>query len=188
MRLIALSLALTLISTASWAAPRHVIIIRHAEKPADNKDDGGSLSSVGWERARRLVGYFNNTLSNTYGEPVAIFAFRNRKSGKRFRAIETVTPLAASLELGVDSNFKQGEETALVSYILKAHRFDGKTVLICWEHKLIHKILESLNIHDAPNYPDEAYDRTYVVDLNQNGEVSGFHDFAQDLMPGDSKN
>jgi hypothetical protein len=181
-----IALILSLMSFAAWASPDRVIIIRHAEKPEDKKDDTGSLSPVGVERAKKLVDYFEKTLANKYGVPVAIYTFKSKQDGKKFRGVETVTPLATSLKVEVDSSFKEGEEKDLVKFISKAGHYEGKTVLICWEHHLMHEILKQFGMKHAPDVPDAAFDRTWVVDLDKNGDFADFHDLPQHLMPGDS--
>jgi hypothetical protein len=183
-----LALILSLVSLTAAAAPKHVIIIRHAEKPENKNANDGGLSPEGRERAQKLVGYFENTLANNYGLPVAIYTFHNKPDGKRSRGIQTVTPLGASLAIPPDSTFEEGAERDLINSILKNNSYDGKTVLICWEHHLIHTLLENLGMDHAPKYPGDAFDRTYVVDLDENGEFLDFHDLAQHLMPNDSEN
>lgn len=33
-----------------------------------------------------------------------------------------------------------------------AHKFEGQTILICWEHTEIPKLIEKLGLHDEPLY------------------------------------
>jgi hypothetical protein len=85
MKTIFYSLLATLLvsSTAAWATPAQVLIIRHAEKGASGKD----LSSAGDARAQALVGFFENNPEVTqYGTPAAIYAMSN----------EALAPIARS--------------------------------------------------------------------------------------------
>jgi hypothetical protein len=55
--------------------PAQIILIRHAEKPADPEDP--HLSEAGVKRAERLVSFITNDPAMTrFGLPVAVFATR----------------------------------------------------------------------------------------------------------------
>ncbi len=140
--LVSLILSPMAVSTAV-ATPKNVIIIRHADKVPGRM----FLSAKGYERAAALPYYFLETpLYNT--PPISsIFAVGLGDLGgpqESARPIETATPTAVRYKLTINSNFKQGDHKALVQEILTNKKYDGKTVLVCWEHKEIHKVIEAL--------------------------------------------
>src|SRR2546426_12100635 len=73
--------------------PAQIILIRHAEKPADPKDP--HLSRAGVKRAERLVSFVTTDPAMTrLGLPVAVFATRPPKHDEGQRTPETVPPRA----------------------------------------------------------------------------------------------
>src|SRR5512137_2536425 len=92
-------LALLLASTAS-ARPAQVILLRHAEKPANEADD--HLSEQGRERAQALVGFFTtNPAVTNRGLPSVLFAPLATRRGHSGRPAETLEPLAKQLRLPI---------------------------------------------------------------------------------------
>ena len=165
------------------AAPAQVILIRHAEKPAS----GNELDSQGWRRANALVGFFESTPSMTrFGTPAAIYAMAPKDTNGSLRPIETVTPLADSLGLKINTGYKKEELAGLVNDIMKTRAYDGKMVLVCWEHKMIPEIVDEFGWNAAPqSWDGSVFDRAWVLNFNGNKVVS-FEDIPQRLLPGDS--
>lgn len=165
------------------AAPAEVILIRHGEKPAQGSD----LSDRGYQRARALVGFFQDEPAVTrFGPPAAIYAEKPRPDGSRSRPLETVEPLADALGLQVDTEFKQKDAAGLARAILGDPAYDGKLVLVCWEHHELSAIAQALGLAQAPAWPDGVFDRAWVLDY-QGEKVSSFRDIPQRLLPGDSR-
>jgi hypothetical protein len=176
-------IGLLLVSTAhSLAHPAQVIIIRHAEKPAK----GNGLSLRGEERAAALVPYFRKSEELVqFKAPVAIYAQRASTPTASRRAIETVKPLADCLELQVNDSYMRDDYKSMVDEIMNSKDYEGRTVLICWEHKIIPKIAAQLGAKDAPtNWPDSEYDRTWII-IFQPGESPHCKIVLQQLMYGD---
>ena len=172
-----------LLSVCVWAAPAQVLIIRHAEKPKTGKD----LSEAGRARAAALVQFFQtDSRMLQYGTPVAIYAMAPATSAGTERPIETVSPLAQALHLNLIEKYARGDESAAAAEIMNDPQFDGKMVLICWEHNSIPPLASALGLANAPSWPgNDVYDR--VWELNYAGAtVSSHQDLAQHLMPGDS--
>ena len=164
------------------AAPAQVIFLRHAEKP----DSGPELNERGRERARALVKLFTtDPRALEHGAPAAIYAMKQAKAKSSVRPIQTVEPTARALGLALDTRFTR-DETALIARALLADpRTDGKTVIVCWEHDAIPKILKALGWANGPNdWPGKAYDRLWVIDF-ENGKPVRFRDLPQNLLPGD---
>ena len=73
--------------------PAQIILIRHAEKPADEANP--HLAPAGVERATKLVAFLTTDPAMTkFGLPVAVFATATTKKGDGVRTQETITPLA----------------------------------------------------------------------------------------------
>ena len=135
--------ACLLFSSASVARPAHVILIRHAEKPPDDGDN--HLSLKGRERAAALAPYFREAdelpkISNL----AAIYAQKPPHPDKSsLRPIETIQPLADSMKLKVLTPFERDQVKQLVKEIMTSPKYEGKTVIICWEHKVLVDIANS---------------------------------------------
>jgi len=143
--------------------PAHIILIRHAEKPA-NPDDP-HLTPDGVTRARQLVPFITTDAAMTrLGLPVAVFATRTRKHGGGQRTQETVAPLARALKLPVQTPFASTEYAALAHQILTTPAFAGKTVLICWNHEEIPQLASALGVTpQPPRWKGSVFDRVYVI-------------------------
>ncbi len=167
------------------AAPAEVIIIRHAEKPAE----GPELNLRGQERAAALVPYFLGTPEVLeHQTPVAIYAQAVKKASSSRRAIETVKPLADTLKLHVIDKFTREEFQAMVNEILSKPEYEGHTVLICWEHKVIPEMAKAFHAEGAPDsWPGEVYDRTWIITFKA-GAAPTCRTVPQKLLFGDSAN
>jgi hypothetical protein len=176
------------IVSSSWATPAQVLIIRHAEKP----DSGDNLSPQGVARAKAYVEYFQtNPAVLQYGTPVAIYAMQasssdgGQDSDLSLRPVETVTPLAQALGLQVQSQFQKDDVQGLVNDILSNADYDGKMVLICWEHKVIQTIAVQFGVTPTPDaWPGSVFDQVWEIDFSGN-QVSNFTEFQEHLMPWD---
>jgi hypothetical protein len=172
--------------SSAWAAPAQVLIIRHAEKPAT----GDSLSPQGVARAKAYVQYFQtNPAVLQYGTPVAIYAMEassgEEDSDFSYRPVETVTPLAQALGLQVQSQYQKDDVADLVNDIMSNPAYEGKMVLICWEHKVIQSIAVQFGVSPTPDaWPDSVYDQVWEIDFSGD-QVSNFTEFQEHLMPWD---
>lgn len=154
--------AAAVLSTLSlFAVPAQVIIIRHGEKP----EVGNTLSAKGEERAGALPVFFQtNPLVLDFGFPVAIFTFRPRIGGNTsIRGIETITPTAESFGFPVHSPYTVTETTQVAQLILNESMYDGKMVLMCWEHNNMKNLVTALGAPTPPDYPDDRFDLVYKV-------------------------
>ena len=181
----ALILAITSLgaSSGAFAAPSQVIIIRHGEKP----DTGNELNERGWQRANALVGFFQQNSSVTqHGAPAAIYAMAPKGASGSLRPIQTVTPLAQSLGLTINSNYTKKQLLQLVSDILADPSYEGRTVLICWEHKVIPELVRDFGWDLAPQeWPGGVFDRAWLLSFSGERVVS-FLDIPEHVLPGDS--
>jgi len=170
------------------ATPAQVIIIRHAEK----QKNGNDLSARGFQRADALVGLFERDSDVLkFGLPAAIYAMEPRNSGTSgetsLRAIETIQPLASALNLPIHSDYVKSDYAAMVQEIMTDPAYNGRMVLICWEHKVIPPMAEAFGASQVPSsWGKGVYDRLWLLTF-KNGQVA-FADLPQRLLPGDSNN
>ena len=160
---------LTSASARSQAArPAQIILLRHAEKPADPEDS--HLSPAGVKRAEQLVPFImKDPAMSRFGLPVAVFASQTTKHDNGQRSQETVAPLAKALKLPVQAPFRSKDYAALAKMILANPAYAGKTVLICWTHEEIPKLAAALGVKPRPpKWKDSVFDRVYVISY-QNG-------------------
>ncbi len=187
------SIALACGVSLAAAAPAQIILIRHGEKPAQ----GNQLDEQGFARARALVNYFKtNPAVTAYGTPVAIYAMKPKGPNGSVRPIQTVTPLAEALGLPVISDYLRDDASDLANAVLSNKAYDGKMVLVCWEHNAIPDIVAALaaaagtadGVQDAlpDNWDGNAFDRTWILDFSPDGKITSFRDLPQRLLPGDS--
>lgn len=169
---ILLSALLASASAQSQAArPAQIILLRHAEKPADPDDP--HLSPAGEKRAQRLVSFImKDPTMSKFGLPVAVFASQTTKHDNGQRTQETVAPLAKALKLPVQTPFLSKNYAALAKQILANPAYTGKTVLICWTHDEIPKLATALGVKPRPpKWKGSVFDQVYVISY-QNGNTT----------------
>jgi hypothetical protein len=143
--------------------PAQIILIRHAEKPADAKNP--HLSRAGVARAKRLVSFVTtNPALTRFGMPVAVFATQTTKDQNGQRTQETVAPLARALKLRVQTPFLGKDYAGLAKLILANPAYAGKTVLICWNHEEIPQLAAALGVTpEPPKWKGAVFDLVYVI-------------------------
>ncbi|PIU20302.1 MAG: hypothetical protein COT18_02970, partial [Elusimicrobia bacterium CG08_land_8_20_14_0_20_59_10] len=172
--------------------PAQVILIRHAEKPKA----GPELNERGFKRAQALVKFFKSEPAvSRYGAPAVIYAAAPKNENSSLRSIQTVTPLARALGLGINDSFTRGQTNKLVRDIMENPAYDGRMVLVCWQHvKLVEAAQALAKYNNSPPtvyaaipmlWPDQAFDRAWILDLSA-GKVVSFKNLPQRLLPGDS--
>lgn len=180
-----LILLLTATVSNAFAAPAQVILIRHAEKPSDEDEDNG-LSARGRKRAYALVDFFlQEKAVLRYGPPVAIYGFGQHRPGSSLRGIQTVQPLADELGIKIIKKFTRDDFEAAAEEIMNKPAYDGKMVLICWQHDALTDFAEALGLDDAPKW-GKVFDRAWILDFSKRGKVVRFSDIPQRLLSGDS--
>ncbi len=169
----------------SAAQPAQIILLRHAEKPADEGDLG--LSPRGEDRARALVGLLGRGSVYTTNAPVAaLYATRVTKRNRSQRTGETLAPLATDLALPVNTQFSSGDYAALASSLLSNPAYRGRTVIICWTHSELARLALALGVKPRPvPWKDKVFDRLWIVRLTDAGVA--LRDVPEDLLPGDAK-
>jgi len=185
-----------------WSAPAAVFIIRHGEKELALNPQGQPilikgknkytryLSLRGWQRAYALSFdsyFFNNP---EFGVPVAVFASAPPTPKGSIRPIETITPLADRLNLKVNSQFEPGAQPQLVSYVMNNKAYDGKLIVMAFEHHHIPGLAAAFKATEAPKtWANDVFDRIWEIRFDtKTGAVLSFNDNPQQLLYGDSKN
>ncbi|MBS0615606.1 MAG: histidine phosphatase family protein [Verrucomicrobia bacterium] len=138
------------------ATPAQIIIVRHAEKPPM----GPGLSVEGQERAQALAVFFQeNPFTLEFGLPTAIYAFKAiTKRGK-----ETMIPLALQLRLLVHNEYTSTQPQMIAKDILNNPLYEGKMVLICWDHSHLPLLISALRGPNIPKPPGSRYDLIYKL-------------------------
>lgn len=163
--------------------PAHVLIIRHAEKPAGDSPD---LSPRGKERARALRNLFKKSESRPKKLPKPDFIFAAGDSKKSHRSRETVANLAKKLEVKIDDRYANGDFARLAKELLSNPKYAGKTVLICWHHGTIPDLAAKLGARAPRNWKDTVFDRVWRIDYDGTGKAR-LRDLPQRLLAGDSE-
>jgi hypothetical protein len=168
-------------TAATGQPPATILIVRHAEKLTDGRID---LSSVGFERAKLMPKLFLPAgVRPDLPMPQVLFA--THLSAHSNRPVETVTPLAAALDLPIDDSFLNDDYAGLAAALLSG-KYAGKVVLVAWHHGKIPQLATALGA--TPPYtpwPDQQFDRIWRIDY-ANGKAT-LRDLAYAIMPGDSK-
>ena len=158
-------LLLLLILTVGTAARRPwvetsttVILVRHAEKAAEPKDDP-PLSPAGEARAAALV------------EVLRTAGITGIYSTQWKRTQQTAAPIAAKLGVAVTTfDVTPGERSYGELYaaeLLAKNR--GKVILVVGHSNTVPAILKGLGVADAPAIQDPEYDNLFVVTVPETG-------------------
>jgi broad specificity phosphatase PhoE len=159
--------------------PDTVMIIRHAEKPdgtapgldENGAEDDSSLTAVGWERARALVGLFDPAEGDPRAplvRPDRIYAAGVTDDGEGQRTRETVAPLGDALGIPVDTELGRGDEKKLVKDVVAQH---GST-LISWQHGGIPEIVDEFpDVTPEPpeEWPSDRFDVVWILTRTADG-------------------
>jgi hypothetical protein len=165
--------------------PRHILLIRHAEKPP--ADDGSvHLSPDGIKRAEALYRLFEPAADRPNPFPAPDFVFAAKDSKHSHRSVETVTPLAKRLKLQIDSTYANEEFAGLAREVLHNPRYAGKTVLIAWHHGMAAQLAAKLGAADTPGWKGAVFDRVWQFTYEMDGKAT-LRDRTQHLMPGDAE-
>lgn len=184
-KMISLFLFVGAISSQVRALPAEVILIRHGEKSSDEKNM--SLNEKGQQRAKALAHLFEGRPElKKSGLPVALFASAYILGKGTKRPLETITPLAETLQLKVDSSYAREDYEKLAQFILKNPSFDKKTVMISWVHTFIPGLAKALGSSPAEKWEDAVFDRIWLFHYSPSGAVTS-EDVGQRLLPGDSQ-
>jgi hypothetical protein len=168
----------------STKAPAIVFIIRHAEKPMDEKN--GDLAPQGFKRAAALPYLFlplpGSSATPRLPRPDALFA--SDASGKSNRPYETIVPLSQALHLRINHDYVD-RETAKIAQEVMSGKYSGKVVLIAWHHGEIPHLAKAFGVSDAPKTWDETvFDQIWKITwVDGKAQMTTL---PQELLKGDS--
>lgn len=174
---------LAVMITPLSALPSQVIVLRHAEKPAE----GNELSRKGFERASALASLLMGKpdfIKNW--PPAALIAAGQKTPASSVRSIQTLEPLAQLLNLPVRTHFRSDQALEMVRFVMSNPAFQGQTVIIAWEHNSIPAMIQELGVNPGPlQWPRQVFDRFWAVTYRPDGSAV-FQDLPQSLLFGDS--
>jgi len=171
------------------SGPAHVMIIRHAEDPGDDKTkDPRGLSDAGELRATSLHKLFEDPRKDHSALPRPDFIFAATSGKDSARSELTVSKLPGHLtNVAVNTSYKNDDWPKLVHDLLTDPKYAGKNILISWHHSNASKMVKEFKATPVPkHWPDDVYDRVWMVSFDKQGKAT-FEDLPQDLLPKDAK-
>ena len=157
--------------------PSKIILVRHGEEPL--VEEGRELSKRGWARANALPKLFAKQ------QIAHLIALKPHKKTGSIRSIQTLQPISAALKLEIQTPYDRDEVADLVELVSNHRAYDGKVVLIAWQHETLADIAREFGASKAPNKWGKAFDRYWVLKF-QNDNLVSFENLPQRLLPGDS--
>ena len=156
-----------------------IVFIRHGEKPPAGL---GQLTCQGLNRALALP----KVLVTKFGKPSNIYA--PDPTGKvdgpannfdYVRPLATIEPTAIMLGMPVNCDIRFDNIKALEGELVNpSHK--GQLLFVVWEHlKLNDMVQDLLKVRDpnppqVPNWPDDDYDRIYVLQIDSGTNLIRF--------------
>ncbi|EUJ10778.1 hypothetical protein Meth11DRAFT_1606 [Methylophilaceae bacterium 11] len=130
-----------------------VVIIRHAEKPAD----GDNLSCQGQNRALQL----SQVLHQKFKLPDYLYvpSLDADKNTSHSRMFQTITPFAVKYNLTINSKYEDNDYEGVANNVFKKRG----TVLMVWSHQSIPKLARALGLKDAPQWEDADFDSIWIL-------------------------
>jgi hypothetical protein len=179
-------------------APRTLMFIRHAEKPADHgtplgvdrhgQQDGHSLSVRGWTRAGALAALFDHAADRgdrAVVRPGRVLATRPTDGYRSTRERDTAEPTASRLGLTVDDSFTHQQVAEAAAALLA----DDTDALVVWHHGSLPAFLAHLPLSDPASvpaaWPEERFDLIWSLTDDGSGHYL-FQQVPQDLLSGDA--
>ena|SRR5271166_1107642 len=151
--------------------PKRILIVRHAEKPASRKPH---LAVRGEMRAMGL-----SKLLPKIVRPDFVFASTSTKNSAR--PYQTIRPTADRLRVDVSTMYADKEIKKLAKDLRKK-KFIGKTIVICWHHGQIPKLIRELGqVSPYERWPEDVFDRIINID------AGGLTNLPQRLLFGDGR-
>ncbi|WP_053002420.1 hypothetical protein [Kordia jejudonensis] len=161
--------------------PKEILILRHAEKPADTSNE--NLSTKGYQRAAALAYY----LPETFGAIDHIFAAGVGHKSHSKRPIETITPLAERLGKKIHDSYLKYQYPEMIAHIFGDDTYTNSTIAIAWQHTDIEDIANAFGAVKVPTtkWPGDCFDLVWKLTLNADNSYA-LEQIPQLLMYGDS--
>ncbi|MGA3303394.1 MAG: flagellar basal body-associated protein FliL [Methylovirgula sp.] len=151
-----------------------ILIIRHAEKPADEATGGPGLAPAGVARAQDYADYFRHFQVD--GMPLKIDTLiATADSDDSARPRLTLEPLSKALGIPIQQPFADKEVKDLARWLEDGQ--PNRTILIAWHHGKLPKLLYELGadpdeILPDGEWPPDTYDWVIVLRYDSDGELS----------------
>ena len=126
-------------------APSMILLMRHAEKPADANDP--DLSQEGSARAEKLATYIPQTIG------AIDFLFATTISKHSARPFETIKPLSKATGVPIDAPYADQDYDSLAAELLSDQRYAGRRGVIAWHHRFIPSFAGALGAANS-TYPN----------------------------------
>jgi hypothetical protein len=127
--------------------PSHIVIVRHGEKPDDEKQT--QLSAAGKKRAQLLCEWIPKTLmphtSSASLVPAALYAPACKPSGASMRAMQTLMPASFALNVPLHAHVLVEQCREAAAELLGNHDWENRVVLVAWEHAAIADLVRELH-------------------------------------------
>jgi phosphohistidine phosphatase SixA len=145
-------------------APATVLLLRHAEKPADRRDP--HLADEGRARAARLAAY----IPEAFGRPDLLIAAADKASS--FRPRETLEPLAAATGAVFRHDVPETRNATFAKELRSDLRHDGVRIVVAWRHKALPGLARALGAKagECPEpWPENLYELILRFDYDGAG-------------------
>jgi len=135
--------------------PIRVIVLRHAEKAAEPKDEP-PLSEAGRRRAQALASLLGKS------GVTALYA------SDRLRAVQTLEPLAK--QFGIKTEQIAAKDTDAVARAVLTH--PGGVVVVAAHSNTVGPIIEALGGEKIPQLDEDDFDSVFIVTVDAPGKAS----------------
>jgi len=135
-----------------------VIVVRHAEKLADEGDP--SLSTAGVARAEAL----SRTLAHL---PVTVLFASQYK-----RTQETLAPLAS--QFGIPVQVHDARDVVGLAGVLRSQHA-GQVVVVAGHSNTVPDLMRALGVESVSDMSDQQYEDLFVVRLHPDGSATALH-------------
>src|SRR5262249_11201157 len=160
----------------------NILMVRHGEKPDDDKDPG--LAIPGQERAQAYIIYFQNFSMGTHQIKLN-YLFATKESTESNRPYLTILPLSQALKLPIDNKHSDKDYQKVANDILGNSKYDNSDVLICWHHGEILLLAEALGAPVSslpPKWPGDVFGWGLRLQFDSSGTLTVLPTLNEQLM------
>lgn len=101
------------------------------------------------------------------------------------RSIQTLKYVADEFHLAINTDFTDAKAEEMVKFVKENAAFNGKFVVICWNHDSVKKIVKAFGLKKPPKMEGEQFDRSYLMSFPGSG-AGTLEVLPQRLLPTDS--
>jgi hypothetical protein len=131
--------------------------------------------------------FLGNPLVLKFGKPIAVYAMKPASENGSVRPIQTVKGIAQALGIPLNAQYPHDSYPQMAQEILSKPEYEGKMVLICWEHHVIPAIANALKAtNTSKKWHGDVFDRLWILTYQLEEEVD-FQDLPQRLLFGDTE-